>query len=100
MVGPVGRKELVSGMARERSSAAAGRLVVAVGSRLEGEEGHSLVGVEGVCWRSWVREGREIGFLEERSSAEGGIVVGRHNLVEGGSRPADGHRRSSRYLTL
>ena len=78
------------------------------GSLAGGEERHSLV-VEAGCWhssvragrvsakgreRSWVEEGKEIGFLEERSW----VVL--HSLaVEGDSRPDVGCRRSSRYLT-
>lgn len=82
-------------------------IVVVEDSHLE--EGRSLVaGEEGVCLRSLVREGRVSEMEMERSwveedreiGFEGGIVVGPHSPVEGGSHPDVGCRRSNRYSTL
>ena len=101
---------MVLGSEREMERSLVGAdIAVVEGSLVEGE-GHSLVaGVEEGYWhslvrggrvsakgreRSWAEEGKEIGFLEERS------WVALHSLVEGDNHPDVGCRRSNRYLTL
>jgi hypothetical protein len=108
MAGLVAGMVLGSETEMERSLVGAD-IAVVEGSLVEGDV-HSLVaGVEEGYWhslvrggrvsakgreRSWVEEGKEIGFLEERS------WVALHSLVEEDSHPDVGYRRSNRYLTL